>query len=181
MYKSYQDLGEQPLPNRDQYSVITLANEEHKSNTIGRNRIVVVDIYADWCQPCKQTAAAYSSLANKYNVAGKCMMVKENLDNKLTQNITGIPTFQFFLEGRMVDQVVGADLDEVEKKLLAIKSSIGESRSDGGMASHLNSGIAGYPIRQHQNAYSGGGNSGGNGGDDNGNQPYQSGPQYQQM
>lgn len=124
MYKNYSELGSQPDPNRDVYSVLEVQNGQHKSNIINQNRIVIVDVYADWCGPCKQTAPQYASLANTYNKQGQCILVKENLDKKLTR-VEGVPTFQFYMEGRQVDQVVGADLQEVEKKLQNLLQSGG--------------------------------------------------------
>lgn len=117
MYKSYSELGAQPIPNRDHYSVEELNDHQHKNQILSQNKLVVVDIYADWCGPCKQTAPEYSIIAQKYNKPGMCAIVKENLDKKMTANIQGVPTFHFFMNGRVIDEVVGADLPVVEKKL----------------------------------------------------------------
>lgn len=119
MYKSYSELGAQPEQNRDLYSILEIQHGQHKGQLLTQNRVVVVDVYADWCGPCKQTAPDYAMLAKKYNKDGECLLVKENLDKKLTK-VEGIPTFQYFVNGRQVDQTVGADLPEVESKIQAI-------------------------------------------------------------
>lgn len=157
MYSSFADLGAQPEPNRDHFSVLTLQDEQHKGQVIGQNRVVVVDIYADWCQPCKQTAAQYSRLADKYNIPGNCVLVKEDLSKKLSKNITGVPTFNYFVEGRLVDQVVGADMDEVEKKLQTILDGLRDEgpNIDEQQGPKLNSGMMGHPIRQSQDIMTG--------------------------
>lgn len=117
MYKSYSELGNQPEKNRDLYSVMELATNEQKAEIIRSNFIVCVDIYANWCGPCKQTESAYSILAQRYNKQGHCMLVKENFQSGLTEDVNGLPTYQFFVMGKFVEQIVGADLEGVEKVL----------------------------------------------------------------
>ena len=117
MYKSYSELGNQPEKNRDLYSVIELTTNEQKDQLIRSNFIVCVDIYANWCGPCKQTESAYSILAQRYNKQGHCMLVKENFQNNLTDDVNALPTYQFFVMGKLVEQVTGADLEAVEKIL----------------------------------------------------------------
>jgi thioredoxin 1 len=116
MYKSYSELGAQPEQNIDAYAVPQVINAQHKQELIQQNRLVCVNIYADWCGPCKQTAPEFSIIAQNFTKPGLCVVVKENWDKKITQ-VGGIPTYQFFLDGQQVDQVIGADLAEVEKKL----------------------------------------------------------------
>jgi thioredoxin 1 len=123
MYKSYSELGAQPEQNRDLYSVLQISNAQHKEQLINQNRVVCVNIYADWCGPCKQTAPEYSIMAQTYTKPGLCAIVKENWDKKIT-TVGGIPTYQIFLDGQQVDQVVGADLKEVETKLTRYLQSV---------------------------------------------------------
>lgn len=117
MYKSYSELGNQPEKNRDLYSVLELTTNEQKAQIINSTHIVCVDIYANWCGPCKQTESAYSILAERYNKEGYCLLVKENFQSNLTDNIGGLPTYQFFVNGKFTEQVVGADLQAVENVL----------------------------------------------------------------
>jgi thioredoxin 1 len=116
MYKSYSDLGAVPRQNVDIYAVPEIVSAEHKQQLLTQYRLVCVNIYGDWCGPCKQTAPEYSILAQSYTKPGQCILVKENYDKKLTI-VQGIPTYQIFVDGRQVDQVVGADLAELEAKL----------------------------------------------------------------
>lgn len=123
MYKSYDQLGAQPEPDRDVMEVLELANPQHKKHIISTHRVVCIDIYADWCGPCKQTAPAYALVASNYSKLGHCAVVKYNLDKMNPAekaNIHGIPVFEFYVDGKQVDQIVGADIPQVEDKLKAL-------------------------------------------------------------
>jgi thiol-disulfide isomerase/thioredoxin len=120
MYKNYSELGIKPEQNQDQYSVLELKSADERMQLIQSHRLVCIDIYADWCGPCKQTAPAYSVIATKYNKPGMVAVVKLNWDvigKEERNNINGIPLFLFYLDGKLVDNIIGADLAEVENKL----------------------------------------------------------------
>lgn len=120
MYKSYSELGVRPEQNTDQYSVVELKSQEERLQLVRNTKIVCIDIYADWCGPCIQTAPAYSVLATKYNKPNICSLVKLNWNNVSLEErneINGIPVFLFYLDGEVVNKVVGADLSDVENKL----------------------------------------------------------------
>ena len=83
----------------------------------------IVDFYADWCGPCKQTAPEYSRVAATYSKPGVCAVAKYNLDKidpSEKGNIHGIPVFQFFVNGKQVDEIVGADIPRVEETLKSL-------------------------------------------------------------
>ena len=123
MYKRYDELDNKEIQNTDQYSVIEIPDAEYKMRLLRENKIVCVDIYADWCGPCKAISPDYASLANRYNSPGECILVKEHIDKNITTDISGIPTFLFYVNGNLVDKVVGADIDKVEEKLKIILST----------------------------------------------------------
>lgn len=126
MYRSYNELNNPEEKGKDQYSIISIEDKNQKIELIEQNRLLCVEIYADWCGPCKQIAADYSMMAAKYGTRG-ALLVKELYEKKLSSDIQGVPTFRFFLDGKMInEEVVGADLDSVEKiiqKLLATDES----------------------------------------------------------
>lgn len=57
----------------------------------------IIDFYADWCGPCRQTAPIMKELAKEY--AGKIVIYKVNVDNEKELaalfNATSIPLFVF--------------------------------------------------------------------------------------
>lgn len=126
MYRSYGELGSDEPKNQDQYAVSEIDGHQ-KVQLVKTNRLVCVDIYADWCGPCKNTAPTYSIIAATYSQPGVCAVVKQNYDKMEPQEkagINGIPMFQFFVDGRQMEPVIGADINQVEEKIKSFLSRI---------------------------------------------------------
>jgi thioredoxin 1 len=71
---------------------------------------LVVDVWAEWCGPCRMVAPVVEDLARDFGgrvTFGKCN-VDENPRIAASFNITAIPTLLFFANGTLVDRVVGA-------------------------------------------------------------------------
>jgi thioredoxin len=71
---------------------------------------VLVDLYADWCQPCKQVSPIVAQVAEE--LAGKIKVVKVDVDTSpmvaQTFRAQSIPMLLVIAEGRVVQQHVGA-------------------------------------------------------------------------
>ena len=103
--------------------VVEIQSLEHKKHFINTHKVCVVKIHAEWCQPCKSMSLRYAQMAQKYNRPGVCALVAENSDLNLS-NVRGVPTHQFFKNGQYLNQdVVGADISAVEKKLMELLST----------------------------------------------------------
>ena len=80
---------------------------------------VVVDVWAEWCGPCRMIAPIIEEMATEYD--GKAKMAKMDVDEN--QGVAGsfgirsIPTLLFFKGGERVDQVIGS----VPKKIITDK------------------------------------------------------------
>ena len=84
---------------------------------------VVVDVYADWCGPCRAIAPVLEALAGQY--AGRLKFVKANLDAEPevaeVYGVGAVPTLLFFRNGELVDRVTGLPpAQEVWAKLDAL-------------------------------------------------------------
>lgn len=73
-------------------------------------RPVLVDFWADWCNPCKMLMPILSKLADEY--AGQFILAKVNSDEQqaLAQQfgVRSLPTVKLFSQGQPVDEFMGA-------------------------------------------------------------------------
>jgi len=71
---------------------------------------VVVDFWAEWCEPCRMIAPALEEISNE--MAGKVKIVKLNVDENprvaAQFGIRSIPTLMIFKAGELAAQKVGA-------------------------------------------------------------------------
>ena len=77
---------------------------------VREHSFLVVDVWAEWCGPCRMVAPVIEDLARDF--AGRVTFGKCNVDQNPTPassfSITAIPTLLFFANGMLVDRVVGA-------------------------------------------------------------------------
>lgn len=84
------------------------------------NRPVLVDFWAEWCEPCKQLMPLLERLADEY--AGAFLLAKINADEQ--QGIAGqlgvrsLPTVMLFKDGQPVDGFTGAQPETAIRELL---------------------------------------------------------------
>ena len=123
-YKTFSDIGKTDEVHTEVPQIKTLSERQ---SMIQNNKIVVVDNYTDWCGPCKHCAPQFAELSEKYGVVGKCVLVKENVDDKCGGTpvpIRGVPCFHFYFKGQFQEGMIvtGGDITAVEnniKQLLA--------------------------------------------------------------
>ncbi len=81
-----------------------------ESEVLQSSMPVLVDYWAEWCEPCKMIAPILDDVAQAY--AGRLKVAKLNIDeNQATPpryGIRGIPTLMLFKDGNMEAMKVGA-------------------------------------------------------------------------
>jgi len=120
-YKKLSTFGEKK--SESEVVIPTILKIEDKMHLIQNYKVCVVDVYADWCGPCKIVSPLFSQLFTKYNIPGICILAKENVDLKLSPNIQVVPSFQFFLYGQLESIISGADITLVENKIVELINS----------------------------------------------------------
>lgn len=86
------------------------AGDSDLAAALDTSQLVLLDLWAPWCGPCRMVAPVLEKLAGRY--AGQVKVVKVNVDdNPATAsrfNARSIPLLVFLRNGTVVDQVVGA-------------------------------------------------------------------------
>lgn len=84
------------------------------------NRPVVVDFWADWCEPCKVLMPLLEKIANEYQ--GAFLLAKVNADEQqaITQQfgVRSLPTVMVIQNGQPVDGFTGAQPETEVRKML---------------------------------------------------------------
>ena len=100
--------------------VIDVKRSNFQEEVISADKLVLVDLYATWCAPCKALAPVLEELADKY--ADKIKVVKVNVDEEESIaakfGIASIPTVIFFKNGQTAASLVGLrSASEIEKMI----------------------------------------------------------------
>ena len=92
----------------------------NKFNDFIKEGFVLIDFFSDSCPPCLMMAPIFEEVSKKFK--WKLKFGKVNIENNqmLAQkfNVSTIPNFVLFKDGKVVEQFVGGvSLEELEQKL----------------------------------------------------------------
>ena len=80
------------------------------ADVISSTQPVLVDFWAEWCEPCKALSTVLDEIANEYE--GRMTIAKVNVDDNIIippkYGIRGIPTMLLFKDGSVQATKVGA-------------------------------------------------------------------------
>ena len=81
--------------------VATFTDDNFEAEVLKSNQPVLVDFWAEWCQPCKLLGPTIDKLANDYD--GKVKVGKMDMDSNrdvaIKYGISNIPTVILFKDG----------------------------------------------------------------------------------
>ncbi|KAK9707293.1 hypothetical protein RND81_07G187300 [Saponaria officinalis] len=82
------------------------------------NKLVVIYFTATWCGPCKHMEPTIKDLAAKYIDVDIVKIDVDELFNVSREfGVQTMPTFMFIKNGRQIDKVVGANKEELQRKI----------------------------------------------------------------
>ena len=101
--------------------MITEVNDGNfKEEVLDYDGVVIIDLYADWCGPCKMMAPIMEELDAE--TKDQVKVAKMDVDNSAATaarfNVLSIPTILIFKKGELVDQQVGVTPKQILKEKL---------------------------------------------------------------
>ncbi len=98
------------------------------------SRLIVLDLYADWCGPCRVLHPTLLALANKY--AGKASFYRVNVDANpkiaAAFGTNGIPYVVFVKDRKAIESLVGVNPSkEYEKIIIGTINPNGQQKAPG--------------------------------------------------
>jgi len=90
-------------------NVLEITDANFETEVISSSVPVLVDLWAEWCGPCRMMTPIVEELADEY--AGKAKIGKlntdENRDTSVKLGISAIPTLIIYNKGEMAKTMVG--------------------------------------------------------------------------
>lgn len=84
-------------------------NFDYEVISFSKNIPVLVDFWAEWCQPCKVLAPVLEKIVSE--ASGNLRLAKVNIDQNpnlaIQYNVRSIPTVKAFIDGQVVTEFVG--------------------------------------------------------------------------
>lgn len=95
----------------------------HFRTLLTSHTYLIADFYATWCPPCKQIAPIYNNLSNTHSAPSAFAFVKVNVDEQpeisAQYGIQAMPTFLLFKDGKVVQDIKGANPPVLKKAVEA--------------------------------------------------------------
>ncbi len=105
---------------------LVLTDENFEKEINKENQLILVDFFAEWCEPCSILAPILEKLSADFN--GKFVLAKANLDNAPLAaqkfGVEKIPTVVLFKSGKPISGFVGVSSEASIKEWL--EKMIGE-------------------------------------------------------
>jgi len=124
--KKLKELSKRASSSNMPVGIVTLSEESFDGFVSHSSIPVLIDFFAVWCPPCRMMEPVMEKLAEEF--AGKVAFGKVNVDENtelaLRFDVSAVPTFILFKNGKMLGRIIGARDYESFKEILeeAIKS-----------------------------------------------------------
>jgi len=99
--------------------ILTVTDENFETEVLKSDKPVLVDFWASWCGPCRQVAPVLDQIAEEND---KIRIAKLNVDEQqkiaFQFQVSSIPTFILFKDGKMADRTMGFMQKQAFEKFL---------------------------------------------------------------
>lgn len=101
-------------------SNVKYLNDDNFSETIKNNQLVLVDVFAKWCGPCKTISPIIDELSNEFdnNVIISKVDADESRNTVTELGVRSIPAIFLYKNGEIVDRSTGMTSKENLKQMI---------------------------------------------------------------
>jgi|SRR6056297_58748 len=103
-------------------SYINVTEDNFKSEVGNFEGVVVIDFWAEWCNPCKQFTPIFEKISDNYDDKDEIKFVKINIDKAKNlaaeYEIMSIPTLMILKNGEVIKKKIGLMKEKDLKELI---------------------------------------------------------------
>jgi thioredoxin 1 len=90
--------------------IVNITDADFAKMVSESDKVVLVDMWAEWCGPCKMMEPVLEQIAEEYSEKLKVVKlnIDQNQDTPLKFSVMNIPTLILFRNGKEIDRVIGA-------------------------------------------------------------------------
>ena len=114
-----------PMPEPKLGSVLAIQSQGHLLKVLNENTAVIVDFWASWCGPCMRFKPTFEALAKENNnpkIVFCAVETDKARDAAQANNVSSIPQFNFYFNGKEHAKFVGANEATFRKHLSELQS-----------------------------------------------------------
>lgn len=104
--------------------VQSIKTKSEYDEILAKHSAVLIKFSAEWCGPCKQVAPIINELAPKFpNVFIGDVDVDQNSEVAQINEVTAMPTFVFFKNGKEIHRIRGGNIPQIIEQLKSLEGS----------------------------------------------------------
>ncbi|MDT7861567.1 MAG: thioredoxin [Saccharolobus sp.] len=117
--KKMKQILSESISDEEEKEIVKHLDSKNFDDFIRKNKVAVIDFWAEWCAPCLILAPIIEELAKDYPQVGFGKINSdENPDIAARYGVMSLPTLIFFKNGEPVDEILGAvPREEIEYRL----------------------------------------------------------------
>ncbi len=87
-----------------------ITKENFNKEVLESDRLVLVDVWAPWCPPCRSMMPLVEDLSEEVKDKADVVKLDAQAEGELAQllNVSALPTFLLFKDGKVIDSNIGA-------------------------------------------------------------------------
>jgi len=98
-----------------------IGTKQRYDEVVASNSAVLIQFTASWCGPCKMVAPKLEELSRQVpGVVFFKVDIDENAEASDAMRVESVPTFLLYKDGKVVAQVVGANIERVKAMVTSV-------------------------------------------------------------